>query len=315
MGTYGIFRTLLDHWRYATNPIYRAESRHTKMLPGARFMWSFTYRVWRPFAAIVAVILATTAADFFCSGSRILPLSLSNALLTLFSVVGGGLILLAVLLFAYVWPVAVAVNASGTVVQERERQTWDLLLTTPFDRADVLLAKLASSLRLFNPYAEILLWVQSFLAVILFVVIVNYLKDVTGPYLVKLLIAVLALVEFGVGRIQDYVLSSLLGMVASLLASTRETAWAIATLLALTPILVRAALTIVVIALMTSPQSFATLVVLLATGPGSAIVQKTSLPLAVLALIGLLLLREGVIRALFRWMVRRLGDVPHQTAA
>jgi hypothetical protein len=312
MGTYGIFQTLLNHWKYSTNPIYRAESRHTRLLPGARLTWRFVQRIWRPIAAVVTVVLATTAADFFCSGSRILPLSLSNALLTLFSVVGGGLVLVAVMLFAYLWPVAVAVNASGIVVQERERQTWDLLLTTPFDRADVLLAKLASSLRLFNPYGEMLLWVQSFLAVILSVLIVSSLPQ-SGSYLVKIAITALALIEFFAGRVQDYVLSSLLGVMASLLAGTREAAWAMATMLALIPILVRAALTIVVIALMSPQQSFAKFAVLLATGPGSAIVLEWPVPLAALILIALVIVREGLIRLLFRWLVRRLGDAPHRT--
>jgi hypothetical protein len=315
MGTFGIIRALFNHWKNQTNPIYRAESRRKSMMPAAQFAWRVVHRVWRPFAAIFGVVLAMTAADFFCSGSRILPLSLTNAFLTLFSVVGGGLVLVAVMVFAYLWPVAVAVNASGIVVQERQRQTWDLLLITPFDRADLLLAKLASSLRLFNPYGEILLWVQSFLAIILSVVIVSdFTLQSRSDWLVQVTLLCLALFEFGVGRVQDYALSSLLGAIASVLLATREAAWTIAMLLALMPVLLRAALTVFVIALMPA-QSFAKLAVLFATGPASTVVLAAPPTVAVLALIVLLLVREGLIRLLFDWLVRRLGESPHHTAA
>lgn len=284
-------------------------------MPAAQIAWRFVRRVWRPLAAVAAVVLATTVADFFCSGSRILPLSLSNALLTLCSVIGGGLVLVAVLLFAYLWPLAVAVNTSGIIVQERERQTWDVLLTTPFDRADLLLAKLASSLRLFNPYGEMLLWVQSFLAIILSVVIISdFVQESRSDWPVQIVLLCLALFEFSAGRVQDYVLSGLLGLLASLLATTREAAWATATLLALTLVLLRAAVTIAVMATMT-PQSFLKALVLFATGPASAVTLAWTAPVAALALVLLLLAREGLIRALFAWLVRRLGEAPRQNAA
>jgi ABC-type transport system involved in multi-copper enzyme maturation permease subunit len=315
VGTYAIIQALWKHWRFAANPIYRFESRRADFAPAARIASRFVRRVWRPAAAVITVVLATIVADFFCAGARILPLSLSTAFFTLCSLIGGGLILVAVMLFAYLWPVAVAVNASGVIVQERERQTWDLLLTTPFDRGELLLAKLASSLRLFNPYGEMLLWVQSFLAVILSVLIVSeFTEEQTGGWVVQVLLLCLALVEFGFGRMQDYALSGLIGLAASLLTTTREAAWASATLLALMLILLRAVLTIAVLA-SAAPEPFPKLLVLFATGPASAIVTAWPAAIAGLTLILLPLAREGLIRALYVWLVRNLGEAPTRHAA
>ncbi len=311
MDTYHFLLTLWRHWTNPTHPVYRADSQHVKLTPSVLIIWKFVRRVWRPVAAIGLVVLMTAIAEFLCGGGRRVPLSLSSALFSLISVVGVGLAFIAVLLLAYLWPLAVAIGASGVIAGERERQTWDVLLTTPFDWADLILAKLAASLRRLNPYGEMLLWVQAFLVAILFVVVLgDFIRDVvsglTSPiFQIALLVA--AMIEFVVARAQDYVLSSLIGLIASLLTPNRQTAGAIALMTALALVLVRALLTVLLLAALppTAPLSLA---VLIATGPGSIIALAGNALLGIPVLILMILAREALIRALFGWLVHHMGD-------
>jgi len=64
-----------------------------------------------------------------------------------------GIVAMALLIVSYVWPVSVAVRASGAIATERERRTWEVLLTLPVDRTELLLGKLSAALRGLNVYA------------------------------------------------------------------------------------------------------------------------------------------------------------------
>jgi hypothetical protein len=311
LDTYHFLLTLWQHWTKPTHPVYRADSKHIKLTPSVLILWKFVRRVWRPIAAVGLVVLMTAIAEFLCGGGRRAPLSFSTTLFSLISVVGVSLALIAVLLLAYLWPLAVAIGASGVIASERERQTWDVLLTTPFDWADLILAKLAASLRRLNPYGEMLLWVQAFLAAILFVVVLgDFLRDIvsglTGPvFQIALLVA--AMLEFVVARAQDYVLSSLVGLIASLLTPNRQTAGAIALMMALALVLVRALLTLILLtALPPTPPPL--LAVLIATGPASVIAMAGNVLLGIPALILMIVAREALIRTMFGWLVHHMGD-------
>jgi hypothetical protein len=311
LDTYHFLLALWQHWTKPTHPVYRADSKHIKLTPSVLILWKFVRRIWRPVAAIGLVVVMTAIAEFLCGGARRVPLSLSTALFSLISVVGVGLALIAILLLAYLWPLAVAFGASGVIAVERERQTWDVLLTTPFDWADLILAKLAAALRRLNPYGEMLLWVQAFLVAILFVVVLgDFLRDVvsgvTSPvFQIALLVA--AMIEFVVARAQDYVLSSLVGLIASLLTPNRQTAGAIALMMALALVLVRALLTLMLLAAL-PPTPPPLLVVLIATGPASVIAMAGNVLLGIPALILMIAAREALIRAMFGWLVQHLGD-------
>ncbi|GEM_PF-1225242 len=311
MDTYHFLLALWQHWTKPTHPVYRADSKHVKLTPSVLILWKFVQRIWRPVAAVGLVVLMTAIAEFLCGGGRRAPLSFSTALFSLISAVGVSLALIAILLLAYLWPLAVAIGASGVIAGERERQTWDVLLTTPFDWADLILAKLAASLRRLNPYGEMLLWVQAFLVAILFVVVLgDFLRDVvsgvTSPvFQIALLVA--AMIEFVVARAQDYVLSSLVGLIASLLTPNRQTAGAIALMLALALVLVRALLTLILLAAL-PPTPPPLLAVLIATGPASVIAMVGNVLLGIPALIVMIVAREALIRAMFGWLVHHMGD-------
>jgi hypothetical protein len=174
----------------------------------------FLSRAWKPLTAAGAVFALLVMADFLCSGTRRGSPSFSTTVVSLCAVIGVGIFLLGLLVLTYLWPLAVARAASGVIAGEHECQTWDVLLTTPFDRADLLLVKLASALRSFNPYAEMLLWIQTFLVAIIFVLLAGHFAQ--HPRATALegtltwLLLILTMAEFAVARLQDYAMSSLM---------------------------------------------------------------------------------------------------------
>lgn len=315
MGTYGIVRTLLRHWSTRQHPIYRADANRVTLLPVTQIAEHFVRKIWRPLAGAGLVIGGLVAADFLCGGATAKPTSLVAGLFSLCTVVSGSLLMVILLILMYLWPLAVAVSASGAIVVERERQTWDVLLTTPYDRDDLVLAKMASALRRFNPYGEMLLWTQMFLLALIFVLVVGQFSrngsNTTAELLLQLPLLVLTMIEFAVARVQDYVLSGLLGTLSSLLTPTRQSSGVLALLLASVLVLVRTVLTVGVLLTM-PPVSFTASLLLIATGPSSVVALALPIPAALAALLVMMLAREAVIRVLFGWITRHLSDVPAQ---
>jgi hypothetical protein len=313
VGTYGILRTLRHHWTSPTHPVYRLEDRRIVTAPTMQAVRRSLSRTWRPLAAAGAVVALIVLADFLCSGTRRGSPSLSTAIISMCSVVVVGIFLLGLLVLTYLWPLAVAQAASRVIAGEHERQTWDVLLTTPFDRAELLLVKLASALRSFNPYAEMLLWMQTFLIAIIFVLLAGHFAQQPGATALEgtltLLLLILTMAEFAVARLQDYALSSLLGLFTSLLAPTRQTASATALLLASAWVLIRALFTALFLFGL-PPVTPAELSILMATGPSSVVTMALPIPVAGLVLLIMPLLREAAIRVLFRWLVNHLGQAP-----
>src|SRR5258708_4813424 len=215
--TYEILRLLLRYWALQSHPIFRAEDRRQALVPASRLIGQLVRRTWKPVGALGLVVLGLAAADFLCGGSRH---PLASALFSACSLGGGSFILFCILLLTYLWPVTVAVAASGVIAQERERQTWDVLLTTPLEWHEIVLVKLAAALRRFNPYSEIFLWVQAFLLAIIFVLVMGQMTRAASDPLTGLLqlpLVVLTMAEFAIARAQDYALAGLIWRVSSLL--------------------------------------------------------------------------------------------------
>ncbi len=311
MGTYAIMRMLWRQWTLQSHPIYRYENRHTTLAP--QIVWPVVRRVWRPLSVVGMVIVTMAVAEFLCGGAHFQPLSFVTMASSLCFAAGGIAALSGILILIYVWPLPVAIIASGAIVDERERRTWDMLLTVPIERSDLLLIKLASILNRLNPYAEVFLWVQFFLLAIIFVLVVGLFATnpnvTSADALIELPLLALTMAEFGIARVQDYVMSALIGLVASLLSSTRQAAISIAILLTLAMILARALITALVVVTIASPSPPATLI-LIATGPSSVITLAWPPALAIIGLLTMLFLREGIIRVLFQWLTRHLGEAP-----
>ncbi|MCC7446806.1 MAG: hypothetical protein IT324_05280 [Anaerolineae bacterium] len=311
MGTYAIMRMLWRQWSLQSHPIYRYETRHATVVP--QIVWPFVRRVWRPLSIISAVIVTMAIAEFLCGGAHFQPLSLVTMASSLCFAAGGIAALSGILILIYVWPLPVAIIASGAIVDERERQTWDTLLTVPMERSDLLLVKLASILNRLNPYGEVFLWMQFFLLAIIFVLVVGLFATnpnvTSADAIIEIPLLALTLAEFGIARVQDYVMSALIGLAASLVSSTRQAAISIAALLTLAMILARALVTAFMITRITPPSPPATLI-LIATGPSSVVTLALPPLLAIVALLTMLLVREGIIRLLFHWLTRHMGEAP-----
>src|SRR5258708_25053467 len=125
--------------------------------------------------------------------------------------------------------------------------------------------------------------------------------------LLQLPLVVLTMAEFAIARAQDYVLAGLIGLVTSLLAHTRQSAAGIALMASLAWVLVRALITTAIV-LTLPPTSFPALLILLSTGPSSVVTIAFPGIVAVIVLVSMIALREGMIRITFRWLVRHLGE-------
>src|SRR5437879_5882847 len=142
MNTWTIIQILWRHWRTPTHPVYRVDAARSALPPNIRQVGTrIVARTWRPIGLAGLAVIALLVGDFLCRAGR-RGNSISSAIFSIITVGIGGGIFVGLLLLTYLWPLAVAVFASNTIAEERERQTWDVLLTTPFEWSDLLMAKL-----------------------------------------------------------------------------------------------------------------------------------------------------------------------------
>src|SRR5262249_37191350 len=131
----------------------------------------------------------------------------------------------------------------------------------------------------------------------------------------ELVMMIVAAVEFVIGRAQDYVLAGLIGLLASLLVPTRQSAASIALMGATAIVLIRALITAVFIAMLTA-TTVPTLLLMVPVGPASPVVFALSVPLAIIVLLAFVVIREGAIRLSFSWLLAHLaGGEPVDSAS
>jgi len=306
MGTYALLTTLWRHWKRPVHPVYQVETRygppwqpfHLERYSG----WILRLLLWivgLTLAAIVARILTDQA----------LFLALSNGLLQLECLSGRIVLALGLFVLTLLWPIAIAVGASGAIVRDREHRTWSALLTTPIDWNELVMVKLASALRWFDRPFQVLFWVQSVLAMITLIVAAEQLDRLSqnaSPF-VAFLVTLIAVAQFAIGRVQDYATACFIGLIASLESETRQTASVVALMGGMGMVVTRLLITgaILLAFPIPSPQ---TGILLLTTGPTTAIVLVFPLPVIVVVLIGIPLVREWLLRMGYRWALTRLGS-------
>jgi hypothetical protein len=306
MGTYVIIQMLVRHWNLTSHPIYKTEHQRMKIASLTGLISRSFMRVWKPVTAVAVVIVALGTADFLCGGTKH---PITNALLSICSVGGGTFILVSLLALTYLWPVGVAFAASAVIAQERQRQTWDSLLTTGLDWKEIILVKLAANLRRFNPYSEIFLWVQAFLVVIVFILVIGQFDPFTrSPSLLNLPLAIITMAEFAIARSQEYVIAALIGLMSSLLSSTRESAGVVAVMIAFIMVIARAVMTTLIVVLVLPSTSIPGLIIWLATGPSSVVTLAWRGVGALAILAVMVAVREVIIRLMFGWLIRHLGE-------
>jgi hypothetical protein len=182
------------------------------------------------------------------------------------------------------------------------------------------MAKLSAALHGFNAYGGAFLYMQIFLVAVIVALIFGQGQSLTringeiAPTL-ELWMIIAAAIEFVIGRAQDYVLASMIGLLASLLVPTRQSAASIALMGALAMVLIRALITAVFIAMLPA-MTVPTLLLLLPVGPASPVVFALSLPLAIIVLLVFVVIREGAIRFTFNWLLAHLaGGEPVDSAS
>lgn len=274
----------------------------------------------RWFRRVIRIILAIGALTVAAVGLRAVSTepgiwSVSTVMLQLLCFSALIIITSALLMFVFIWPMAVAVLASGTIVREREKRTLTALLATPLNWNDVLTAKLAAALRWLSRPIEVMTWVQGLCVVLVFVIVIAQTEKVrlVVPPWVTVLVCIAATVQFAIARVQDYSTAGIIGMASSIFAETRQTASVLAILLSSGLLIGRLLVTAIFLTLADlmpapPPQGIA---ILLATGPTTAIALAcTRVPGVAFAIFAVVpLLREASLQVSYRWIVRRLGVV------
>jgi len=309
MGTYALLSALREHWKRPVHPIFTVETRYGPPWRGIDHVWArYGGTITNIFLVMLGLTLVTTVARIVTD--QAIFLLTSNALLQAIVMIGGGLLAVGLLVLMWLWPIAVAVTASGTIVRDREQRTWVSLLATPMAWDDLLTIKLASTLRWFSRPLQLLFWVQSILLVTVLIVAAGQLERLAdlGSPLLAVLVTALAGAQFAIGRVQDYATACLIGLTASIHGETRQMASVFALLGSIGLVIGRIFWTGILLTQypVPSPQA-ATL--LLATGPTTTIVLISSVPMIIVFLIGVPVIREFMIRAGYRWVLAHLGTV------
>ena len=208
----GTFAILSQLWRYANtprHPLVRFEIRHQSIWVGyaimARRIYGWTVRI-----GLLIIVVGTAMEVFFQARiSFMLTLFMIMLPLTGLALLGGlGLALI-------LWQIPLSLAGSGMIVHERTAHTWDILLVTPLPRTDILLSKLSVGLSRLQTFITLATLLQSVPLIVLLGQVSNQGKGAGA----LLLISVMSLL-FIVDRAQQFTLSSLLGLTASVLADS-----------------------------------------------------------------------------------------------
>lgn len=304
MGTYAIFRQLQHHWLSKSHPIYRLDL--DRLAPGwlkrdGMYPTGKERSIIDAFGPLVLI--------------AVLLLIVVNRSFMLESAIGAG-----VLLFIGTWigTMQVTMASSRLIAQEKELHTWDTVLTLPCGWDDLVLIKLAVALRTFS--LKFLLWLQGFFVAVLYgSAIAQILSSARSLpqgaarqyFEVYLVLAVVALIGFTVGRIQDFVLLSLIGIAISVLASSRQIAVAAGAIAGAAYLLFWTIVALLVIPLTGPISPFEPISIggaAAIVGPSGSVTLGLPLPAAIVSIIGLIIYREVLIQAIFGWLSHHLSE-------
>lgn len=297
MNTIGILTRL---WKYANTPRFPLVRFEVRRQPAWEHYSSLLRRAFRYAIRIVIgiVIIATAIEVIFRSRVSFMLLML----MLLFPIVGVAL-LSAVLLGMVAWQVPIAMAGSAVIVHERAERTWDILLTTPVPHTDILLAKLAVGLTRLQTFITIAGLLQVVPLIALLGQINRASAELNGvsPLLLTLFVTIL----FVVDRLQQFVLTGLLGLAASLLADTWPLAIAGSVALGALLWLLHTAVAFSLAVAVSSVQSLDVNQVLVIGIPVVAAASRSPV-LGTFILSIVLILQEGAVRFVLAWLLRRM---------
>jgi len=302
VGTIGLGARLRLHWQTESHPLYRFQviplDQLLNVAPLVR--WAKRNRVWFVVGILAVLTWLVLQVVFQAQWGPFLAM-LCGAGVALPILVAFGAI--------YCLPVAVAVVSSGMVIAERERQTWDILLSIPMEWGDLALARLARLLRHINPFEPIALIINLCIAGLIFVFAVVRYATPNSQGVETLLAWIVVFAgpfHFLVERLQDFLLACIIGVIASLIAPSRQVAWVLA-LLGMVGWLLARGLAIATLITLLPPSRANNPIITLLSGFSGAFIMTLPVWAKFILLIVTTLAYDLVIRRLFRWVRYHLG--------
>ncbi len=299
MGTWLIVRRLWMYANWSNHLLVRRELQQESpwLQPMARARQVYRYIVW---VSLGILIVATVLEAFEHSQVSFLTTMLMIAL-----PVAGLAFLSGIIVLAVGWTIVLTLAGSTIIVRERVARTWDMLLTTPIPRAELLLAKLAVGMMRQQSFLTAAVLCQ-FVPLIILIGQVGHQYERKANGVEGLVIVLLAIGLFVFERLQQIALNGLLGLTASLIADS----WALAVIgaaaLGAVSWLAHVVLTFGLTVAIAGEGGFdigQTLVI----GVPSLILAPGSPPIGVALVFGLLIVQELIVRRLFTWLIGHIG--------
>jgi hypothetical protein len=292
MGTLEIVRQLLFHIQGESHPIYAAERRSgMAALP-------FKFNRWGGYLFVVLVIglpllaLAESQLGFRLSLYRELLIS------GLFALVGG--------LLSLGWTVPLAMLAGRGISRERTAQTWDALLVTPHPTETILLAKAAADIEPVWKGVLSLTFIASLPGLFFAGPIMLFkMMNAQSPWL-GILFMLVGSVALVVEREQEVALSVTMGIAAAFISDSRRVTLLVGLIGGLLIRLVQTLLTLILVR--SAPLAPLNLALLNVVAGSSAALAAVPGFESLIFVVGMIAAREGLIRTLFAWTVRRAHE-------
>ncbi len=200
------------------------------------------------------------------------------------------------------WSIPMALAGSAMIVHERAAHTWEILLTTPIPRQDILLSKLAVGLTRLQSFITVAVLLQG-VPLISVLGLITRRTNLEG--IESLVLTGGVLFGFVVDRAQQFVLAGLIGLAASLVSDT----WAVAVVgaIALGAVfwLAHSAFTFALAAMLGSLQIL-DVGQLIVIGLPALATSAQSAYFGVAAILLVLVAQEWLIRRLLVWMLHHI---------
>ncbi len=255
--------------------------------------------------ALLAVLIGGPA--FLCATVSFIG-SFSNAPVTRESHINlfcNSAVVIPIFLLGVTWPSLAAFLVSPLILRQRERRSWDPVLSTPYPRQGILTGVIATSLSGFESLLQLVVLVQGAMAVVATLHALRLGAIGIGSWLCCAAVP-LMLVLFVIERAQETALAFLMGVAASYLARSWPVAATSAVIVGLAMRLIHLWL-VVLLALMVDPSQTEA-VFRDALFMGSTVVMfRFSWPVALLTPLAFIALRELIFRGLLMWMLGEMG--------
>ncbi len=281
MGTIGILRALIHQIEIDSNPIYLLECRRS----------AFTFLRTRQIARHIAFV-----------GVVAVPLFLFIGLLRIATQISELPILLN-LLIGMAWSLPIVLLAGEGIQRERIAQTWNNVLLTPFTTETILLAKASGGISKIWKSATIFLIGLTTLGAAVLLLLFGILSSTDQDTLLRLLFICAGVAVLIIEHGQEAALCVAMGMAISVLSKSQGLGLVIGVIASMVLRLFQIVFLLLMIAWL-YPTVLSTFLWLNIVLGSSLLLTSDAVAASLLSLVGLIIVREGVIRALFQYTLR-----------